>query len=793
MLNTLLEPTEHGTQIRTSYLRDAVRQFFYVSAVLLFTLLMGLRGVYAAQNDGAWQGGFDLSPINGEVTAMAKDSAGNIVVVGNFTSAGGVAGTNNIAKWNIATALFVSIGGGLNIDSSSFRALAIDSNDNIYVGGSFRDINGMTHGNGIVKWDEDNDQWEEMGTPGSADIHAIVIDGSDDVYVGGNRLSGAGGIDGGGKLQKWLPGTSSWVSAGLTTSYNVYALAIHGNSLYAGGDFRDGGGHSDADYIAVRNLITGGWSPLAKGAEDDVRALAIMPNGNVLVGGEFTHVNNGAGSAVSNTSRIALWNSSGSSWVALGSGVADGQVNAIAISDDGQSGVIGGTFTGVGGVAKTAVVASWKSGTWHAVTSDVNSGEVHSLLFTSNTEFLAGGALKGGGYPLGSIAQNDLMAGEWETPILGAQTGNGAFHSKYSSAPVHAAVQDANGNIYIGGKFESVGGVSGTRNIAKWNGTAWEPLGTGANSYVTALAIDAAGNVYAGGEFDYSSGSGNAAGDVVGTNYIAKWNGATWEAMGTGLDNTVYALLVDTSGGVYVGGDFDTDDGGVQDLRKIIRWTGNAWEDVGGGLNDTVYALTMSPVGILYAGGGFNGDFLGTTSMEYVASWDGVSWEEVGGGTNDYVEVLAYQSDSLYIGGDFSSLDSGSFVANHIARWDGSAWHALGSGTENTVNAVSLDGIGNVFVGGRFTSAGGVANTSKIARWDGAAWNAMGTGILPVNGDPVSALVGDQNGNLYAFGDFDEAGGVSSSGIAHWQYQTKVDTLCFPIRSTNSATAIICL
>ena len=51
-----------------------------------------------------------------------------------------------------------------------------------------------------------------------------------------------------------------------------------------------------------------------------------------------------------------------------------------------------------------------------------------------------------------------------------------------------------------------------------------------------ALAVDGSGNVYAGGEFT-----------VIGTvvaNGIAKWDGSTWSALGTGMDGLVYALAV---------------------------------------------------------------------------------------------------------------------------------------------------------------------------------------------------------------------------------------------------------
>jgi hypothetical protein len=79
-----------------------------------------------------------------------------------------------------------------------------------------------------------------------------------------------------------------------------------------------------------------------------------------------------------------------------------------------------------------------------------------------------------------------------------------------------------NGELYVGGKFTTAGGVSAS-NIAKWNGTAWSALGsgitgsnTGSNSQVTSMAVYN-GELYVGGDFTTAGG--------VSANYIAKWNG----------------------------------------------------------------------------------------------------------------------------------------------------------------------------------------------------------------------------------------------------------------------------
>ena len=95
------------------------------------------------------------------------------------------------------------------------------------------------------------------------------------------------------------------------------------------------------------------------------------------------------------------------------------------------------------------------------------------------------------------------------------------------------------GNLYAGGKFRSIGGVM-ANNIAKWDGTSWSALGSGITGYeydtgVHAHAVSGT-NLYAGGHFRTAGG--------VAANYVAKWDGTNWSALGSGLDDSVNVLAV---------------------------------------------------------------------------------------------------------------------------------------------------------------------------------------------------------------------------------------------------------
>lgn len=97
---------------------------------------------------------------------------------------------------------------------------------------------------------------------------------------------------------------------------------------------------------------------------------------------------------------------------------------------------------------------------------------------------------------------------------------------------IRCMATDSNNNIYVGGSFNTAGSVS-ANNIAMWNGTTWNYLGTdannnGTNDVVNAIAIDSYNNVYVGGNFQ-SVNTGPS--HTILTYGFAMWNGA-WNIYG---------------------------------------------------------------------------------------------------------------------------------------------------------------------------------------------------------------------------------------------------------------------
>ncbi|MHC1725088.1 MAG: hypothetical protein AB9866_03555 [Syntrophobacteraceae bacterium] len=301
---------------------------------------------------------------------------------------------------------------------------------------------------------------------------------------------------------------------------------------------------------------------------------------------------------------------------------------------------------------------------------------------------------------------------------------------------VFALATDGSGNLYATGAFGKAGSVE-AHAIAKWNGSEWSPFGAGLDGWTGAIAVDGNGNIYVGGAFSTAGG--------MPANYIAKWNGSEWSVLGSGTDGSVSVIAADVNGNIYVGGEFSTA-GGVA-ANHIAMWNGTEWFPVGSGMNGCVQAIAIDKIGNLYAGGRFS--VAGGVAVNNIAMWNGNAWSAVGAGVgcidcNPYSDpdhVLALATDgsgNLYAGGSFNW--AGNVQAFGIAKWDGVEWASVGGGVDSpvpeewsystygTVYAIATDVDGNVYAGGNFQWAGGVW-VNHMAMWNGSEWSALGYGV----------------------------------------------------------------
>lgn len=209
----------------------------------------------------------------------------------------------------------------------------------------------------------------------------------------------------------------------------------------------------------------------------------------------------------------------------------------------------------------------------------------------------------------------------------------------------------------------------------------YETMGLDSPPKAMAVYDDGTGPaVYVAGAFRASSGTA-----VSG---VAKWNGCAWVPVGTGCDGDVRALAVFDNGhgqSLFAGGQFSTA-GGVA-VCGIARWDGLSWHDVGGGVSSAGEAGAINKFLIhddgngpaLYAGGMF--DVAGSVTATNVAVWDGTTWSTLG----DSPPLIDVHTMAVFDDGDGPAI----YAAGHGSHATDSAWADLYQYREATWTAIA--------------------------------------------------------------------------------------------------------
>ncbi len=265
-----------------------------------------------------------------------------------------------------------------------------------------------------------------------------------------------------------------------------------------------------------------------------------------------------------------------------------------------------------------------------------------------------------------------------------------------------------------------------------------------------------------GGPQLYIGGAFTVAGQDACRN-LARWDGNALHDVGGGVGGSVFPdvnALTTFGNELIVAGDF-TEAGGVA-AQNIARWNGNRWANLGN--TDTVTINEMVTYnGQLLVGGSF--ETIGGVAAKSLATWNGTTWAEVGGGLMDgtdhgRVYALALRADSVFVAGRFDA--AGTTTVGNVARWNGTSWFALDGGLTGGTGVTGVDDLvlfnNEIYAVGNFDDAGGFA-VDDLARWDTNRWHPVGTP------DSVGYSLTVHNNELYmsGFADFS-----FNSGISRW-------------------------
>lgn len=714
--------------------------------------------------DGTVDAAFDAHA-SGAVNAILVQGDGKILIGGAFSNLQPAGSANVVARTHLAR---LNSDGSLdaaydpafaNAPGNAVKALAVQTEGNILLGGSFGKLAGSA-GDNLVRFKSDGSIDFSFNPGINGPVNAIAVQTNKGGFVTqGNSLAWVG-ADG-------LPRPGFTLSSALQISGVIMASAVQADgSILLGGNFSNTTGATAGNLVRItaNGTLDTSFNPTPNGA---VKAIVVQPDGKILIGGSFTTLQPNGASETTSRNRVARLNPDGT--VDSFDPNASDIINAIAIQSDGKILLGGGllsvqpnggtTITGVNRLARVN-----PDGTVDTAFVPVIGDIVYSLATQSDGKILVGGQFT----TVGSVNRAFLARLNTDGTL------DNGFDPKPNGTVLSIKVQ-GDGNILLGGSFSTIGGWlrQGVARIFPDGGNdpAFEIQVTGV---VVSIVLQPNGQFVIGGSFNAVGGSTRNnfarinADATLDRSFNPNMNGQIDSLTLLG-DGSILAGGAFTSfrpfGVVMVGGAFTQVNGAALSNLILLNEDGNPTGAFQPNPNGAVNALLVQPDGKVLVGGAFT--TLGGTTRNGVArfnadgSLDGSFNPNATGGA---VNALALQADGkILIGGGFTSV--GGAGRNRIARLnaDGSLDGAFNPGANDVVNVLVEQADGSVLVGGAFTSVGG-AGLNRIARV--TASGGVDGAFNPNANGPVDALALQANGSVILAGAFTSVGGTTRNYLA---------------------------
>jgi uncharacterized delta-60 repeat protein len=739
---------------------------------ILFVLCLFTSNVFAqdGSNDSTFNtfddGTFGTgTSFNSTAFASCIQTDGKIVVGGTFNDYNGTQRTR-IARLNTDGSLDTTFNPGSGFDNP-VNFIKVQTDGKIIVGGQFTSFNGTLR-NRIVRLNTDGslDTTFNIGLGFDSWVQTIDIQTDGKIIVGGYftsfngiptnrivRLNADGSFD-----------TTFNSGAGFNGGINTIDIQTDGKIIAAGGFFS----YNGAAIKSIARLNTDGSLDLTfnpgTGFDNAVEYISIQSDGKIVVGGQFTIFNG------TTANRIIRLNTNGSADATFNPGLGfDHLVNFLGIQTDGKI-VAGGIFTSFNGTTRNRIARLNTDG---SLDTTFNPGTgfnsmVYAVNIQSDGKIIAAGQFTNFNGNLSRYIARLHSDGTLD-PFFNQGSG-------FQESVIATSIQ-TDGKIIVGGHFVSFNGTS-RRRIARLftDGsldTTFNPGGF--NAPVRATNIQTDGKIITGGQFTNFDGTTR--------NRIARLNtdGSLDTSFdpGIGFNNMVFSTSIQTDGKVIVGGAFTNFNGTSR--NRIARLNTDGSLDTtfnpGTGFNNNVQSISVQTDGKIIVGGDFF-VFNGTARFKIARlNADGSldTTFDPGSGFGGQVTSTSLQTDGkIVVAGGFASFNG--TPRNRIARLnsDGSLDLTFdpGIGPNGGISTMSIQADGKFVVGGGFTTFNGNP-LNRIARLtiDGSLDSSFdpGIGFEPGNtsfGNQVRTTSIQADGKIIAGGDFSEFDGNPRNRIA---------------------------
>ncbi len=336
-------------------------------------------------------------------------------------------------------------------------------------------------------------------------------------------------------------------------------------------------------------------------------------------------------------------------------------------------------------------------------------------------------------------------------------------------------------------------GIGGGVGVAGGGGTSFTPAtgeldtsfdpGTGCESVSTGvmirdIVVQDDGKILIAGDFLTYNDTDNS--------YFVRTNSDgtldTGFVTGTGFNDSVSCLALQSDGKILVGGAFTSFNG--TSANSIVRLNSNGSLDtgfnIGTGFSSTVTDMAVQPDGKILVVGAFT--YYNSSISLYLARLDSTGTLDTAfcenQGTNGIINCLSLLDDGKFmIGGSFTEYRGA--AVNRIARIssDGSldSGFDTGTGADDTIQAIVSTGNGNIAVGGFFENFNGSSQNKLVClKSDGSLVDGFDTGTgFP---DYVMCLGVQPDGKLLVGGNFATYNGTACPGIVRLNSDYTLDT-----------------
>ncbi|HUG10678.1 MAG TPA: hypothetical protein VMM36_06675, partial [Opitutaceae bacterium] len=667
-----------------------------------------------------------LPSANGPVTAILLEPDGKIVIGGYFTSVNSGSTTvarNRVARFNADGTVDPSFDPNVGGSAPSLvhvAALARDSNGRILIGGEFTTIApnaGAEQGRLRIARFNSNGSFDSTFNPGFNNVvKAIAVHPGGEIIVAGGfttaTSTGDPTVVARGRIARLT-------SAGALTSYNPNA----------------------------NNLVT---------------ALAFQIDGKMIAVGNFTSLQPTGATAALTHSRIVRINNDGTTDEAFKAGL-NSDALAVAVTPDGRivvSGVFRGAFsTGQTAASRADYIARFAAdGTLDTTFFPGPSYTVSTFALQADGKVFVGGSFTDF-FPAGNVSGIGRR-------FLARLNEDGSLDTSLDpsvSGGISVITEQEDGRILLGGSFSSIAGIT-RRNVARISadGVVDPVFNPTTNGLVSALAEQADKKVLIGGSFNRLTPNG--ATTAVTRNNIARVNetGMIDEDFDPNPNGAVSAIAVQSDNKILIAGNFTalTPKGATEAVARTVL----ARLEASGGVdtsfttsaNGLITSIVVEPDGKILIAGSFSSVTVGTTSFTAGGlarlNADGTFVSGFSPNTNNTVStVQLYGDGKILIGGAFTSVTPSAgqgttlttYSRNRIAMLnaDGSLVQAFDPNANDIVNTIVPLAGGDILVGGRFLAFAPNGATEVTVRRGMARIKADGTIDTSYEPNPSSQIV----------------------------------------------------